>query len=570
MNKGEKNIMMKTARWLSKNLKQHRFRIFIIIFLNIVWSFLLVANSVIMKEFLDSALIKSREKFIQYACCLAGVLLLQLAISFVQRYLDERVKADTENTLTLQAYKALLRADYIEFSKHHTGEYINRMISDVVIIADGITGILPTMVGMLANLIFASIVLTMMEPKFSVMFLTGGAVVIALSWLFRKKMKALHILVREKNGEVQSFLQETLQNILVLRAFSAQNKAAVMCDGKLKEYKNARLKRVRFGNICNVGFGSVMDGAYLIGLVWCGLEIINGRITYGTLAAVLNLIGIILSPVAQFTGLMPKLFGMFASADRMIEMEQMEAEQINIESSKEKIQDIYQKMSCIQLDKVTFAYPGIEDLILEEADLVIRKGEHVAITGRSGTGKSTMFKLLLALCNKYSGEITLLTEDDTYDVTPSIRGIFTYVPQGNLLLSGSILDAIDLFHEEGKVYTKQEQKRIQEVCEIACASNFIEALPNGYETKLGEKGTGLSEGQIQRLAIARALYTDAPIILLDEATSALDLETEVQVLQNLKQLTNKTVLIVTHRKAALEVCNKIIELRDRKFYVLKE
>lgn len=563
-------VVRSTVEWLNVQLVGQKIKVLFITVLNILNGLSYIANAILTKELLDGALKKNGTHFFYSTMGLATVLILQLIIRYAQKYFDERVKSEIENTLKMHAYQKVMYADFSEVSKHHTGDYLNRMTSDTVVVAEGITSVFPTLIGMLTKLFFASIVLAKMEPKFAFVFLVGGGVVILLSYAFRRKLKQLHRKVQETDGDVRAFLQETLQNLVVLRAFSVQKKAEGIADGKMQTHKKARMKRIFFSNVCNLGFGGAMNGGYLFGLIWCGYGIMQGRITYGTLAAVLKLIDEILHPVSQVTGYLPKFYGMFASAERLMEMDEMEKETgVNERTSTEK-EEIYQKLKNIVVSNVSFSYPGKKQLVLNGAELSIKKGEQVAITGRSGIGKSTMFKLLLAIYSNYTGKIEFQCEKETYKVDASMRGMFTYVPQGNLLMSGTILDAIDLFHVEGVPYTDKERQEIQDACKIACADDFIEKLPQKYESFLGEKGAGLSEGQIQRLAIARAIYSKAPIILLDEATSALDLETEIKVLDNIKRLTDKTVIIVTHRKAALSMCNKIVEMRDERFYVVKE
>ncbi|MCD7845177.1 MAG: ATP-binding cassette domain-containing protein [Oscillospiraceae bacterium] len=205
-------------------------------------------------------------------------------------------------------------------------------------------------------------------------------------------------------------------------------------------------------------------------------------------------------------------------------------------------------------ENLTFIYDDGEEEVISGASFDVEKGEIVALTGISGIGKSTLLKILLGIYAPVSGRLYASCGEKQIDIGPATRRWFSYVPQGNMLMSGSIYEAVDFLHTAP--YTREQRERVERACQIACADEFIRELPNGYQTVLGEKGAGLSEGQMQRLAIARAVYRNAPVLLLDEVTSALDEDTEHRLLKNLKALGSQTVLIVTHRPAAMEICSK--------------
>ncbi|MCD8090103.1 MAG: ATP-binding cassette domain-containing protein [Clostridiales bacterium] len=303
------------------------------------------------------------------------------------------------------------------------------------------------------------------------------------------------------------------------------------------------MKRRTFSNICNVGFGAVMQGSYLFGLVWCGFGILNGTLTYGTLTAVMQLISQIRSPFANISGFVPQYYSMLASAERLIEIEKLPKEDSSAGEPPE--------FESLHAENITFIYDDGEEEVISGASFDIKKGEIVALTGISGIGKSTLLKILLGIFSPVSGR---LYGNGGIDMNAATRPWFSYVPQGNMLMSGSIYEAVDFLHSAP--YTREQKERVESACKIACADEFIRELPGGYNTVLGEKGAGLSEGQIQRIAIARAVYRNAPVLLLDEATSALDEDTERRLLKNLKEMGNQTVLIVTHRPAVLEICSK--------------
>ena len=285
----------------------------------------------------------------------------------------------------------------------------------------------------------------------------------------------------------------------------------------------------------------------------------EGRITYGTLTAVLQLIGQIQTPFANMSGIMPQFYSMLASAERLMEIEEYEedcsGEVKTLDEVKEFYRDDYQG---ITFENVSFTYKQMKEsdvapAVLRNLSMRVEKGDYIALTGHSGCGKSTTIKLLMCLYPLDEGECKLITTNGEETLTSEWRRLFAYVPQGNHLMCGSIRELIAF---SDKTRMNQDEK-IWKALEISCAKEFVSELEDGIDTMLGEKGQGLSEGQMQRLAIARAIFSECPILLLDEATSALDEITERTVLDNLKNMTDKSVLIVTHRMKALEICNKV-------------
>nr|MCR5207010.1 ATP-binding cassette domain-containing protein [Eubacterium sp.] len=254
-------------------------------------------------------------------------------------------------------------------------------------------------------------------------------------------------------------------------------------------------------------------------------------------------------------GLVPQYFTLLASAERLMELEQLPDE---AEADTEAVnpEEVYASLKEISFENISFSYD--RDIILDNTSLRVKKGDFIAIMGISGIGKSTLLKLLLGVFKVQDGEIKLICEDGEIPVSYETRRLFSYVPQGNFLLSGTLRENLTFINSGAG------DEEIAEAIRISCADEFIKTLPDGLETVIGERGIGLSEGQLQRLAIARSLLSNSPIILLDEATSALDEATEKRFLTNLKELNNKTCIIVSHKKAALEICNKHIEIVDSK------
>ncbi len=525
------------------------------IVLMIVIQMFLGASSVwfamLLRGALDGAVGKYRSVFWNYTVLAVLVVLLQISLRGFVRFLKEHGKAAIENALKKRLFHNLLHRDYGMVVATHSGEWMNRMTSDTTIVANGAIEILPSLAEMLVKMTGAFTMILVLEIRFAYVMIPGGVLMLLFTYMFRRRLKRLHKNVQETDGAFRVFVQEQLGSLPVLKAFTKENVAEDRALSKMNEHKKARMKRNHFSNFCNIGFAFAMRGMYLMGFIYCGYGILQGTISYGTLLAMIQLISQIQSPFANITGFMPRYYAMIASAERLME----------IEAYREDEEVLLQEpdFEKIQVSSVDFSYGEEGAKVLENISLTINRGDYVAFTGHSGCGKSTVMKLLLSLYQVDKGELFL--EDFAgkhVPVTSGTRGLFAYVPQGNLLMNGTIREVVTFGEEPAKV----DEEKLRRVLAISCVDDFISEMGEGIDTLLGERGAGISEGQMQRISIARALYSDRPVLLLDEATSALDERTEERLLNNLKNMTDKTVLIVTHRLKALEICNRVLDVNE--------
>ncbi len=508
-----------------------------------------VLGALLLRGLIDEAVDKNGQRFWLYAAAFGALTVLQLTLRAVCRHLHESCRASLENRFKRRLMKTLLYSNFSDVDKTHSGEWMNRITSDTVVLADGISSILPDVSGMAVKLALAVIMLSVLMPKLSLIVLPGGAILILFTLLFRKRLKTLHKGIQERDGSLRMFLTERLSSSVVVRAFGVQKEVLSEAEVKMNAHRDARMKRNAFSNVCNFGFGLAMQGAYFLAAIFCGYGILIKTVSYGTLIAVLQLISQIQSPFANLSGFVPKFYAAIASAERL-----MEAEGFAVDIDENDITDavkLYDSLSAVEFSGIDFCYPGDMEPVLRNFGMTVKKGEFVALTGHSGCGKSTVLKLMLSLYAPDSGSI-YLDIGDKIKLTAAHRALFSYVPQGNMLMSGSVREVITF----GKPCPNDET--IWNALKISCADEFVRELENGLDTLLGERGAGLSEGQMQRLAIARAVYSERPIMLLDEATSALDEPTEEKLLSNIRSMTDKTVLTVTHRSRAIEICDKEI------------
>lgn len=511
-----------------------------------------IAFAFILRRIINMAVQGASTGFRLAFVLLAGVIAAQIVLGAVSHFLSEYTTTTVENRFKQRLFMALLTGNYASVTAVHSGEWMNRLTSDTTIIAGGVTQIVPGLIGMLVRLFGALAAILWLEPRFFWVLVPGGAAMLALTYGFRKIMKRLHKNIREADGTLRVFLQERLESLLIVRTFAKEQQTAAQAASLMEKHKDARMKRSNFYNLCNIGFAGAMNGAYLLGIGFCGYGILTGTMSYGNLMAIMQLVGQVQNPFANITGYLPRYYAMLASAERLMEAETFETDSEHPLAEEKALEFYRTKLTALRLEHASFTYqPPVcaekeqppMPVVLKDIDLTIRKGEYIAFTGPSGCGKSTVLKLLMCLYPLDAGSRTLETTCGTQPLTAAWRSLFAYVPQGNQLLSGTIRDIVSF----GDTRKAQDDAGILRALRIACAEDFVQSLEKGLDTTLGEHGQGLSEGQMQRIAIARAVFSEHPILMLDEATSALDEATAQQLLENLRRMTDKTVLMVTHR-----------------------
>ena len=541
-----------TLQWLSAVTGRAKGLVGLLVVVQTVLSISSIAFAFVLRRITNMAVDGVQGGFWASLALLVGILLGQIVLSAAGRFLSEYTSAAVENRFKHRLFAALLTGNYASVTSVHSGEWMNRLTSDTTIIAGGVTQIVPGLIGMLVRLFGALAAILWLEPRFFWVLVPGGAAMLALTYGFRKILKRLHKNIQEADGTLRVFLQERLESLLIVRTFAKEQQTAAQADNLMEQHKAARMKRSNFSNLCNIGFAGAMNGAYLLGIGFCGYGILTGTMSYGNLMAIMQLVGQVQSPFANITGYLPRYYAMLASAERLMEAEAF-APDSEHPLAEEKVLEFYRtKLTALRLEHASFTYqPPVRaeeeqppmPVVLKDIDLTIRKGEYIAFTGPSGCGKSTVLKLLMCLYPLDAGSRTLETISGTQPLTAAWRSLFAYVPQGNQLLSGTIRDIVSF----GDPCKAQDDAGILRALRIACAEDFVQKLEKGLDTMLGEHGQGLSEGQMQRIAIARAVFSEHPILMLDEATSALDEATAQQLLENLRRMTDKTVLMVTHR-----------------------
>lgn len=543
-------------KWVVKAIGKHGWAVGLLCVFSAALSFAGVVQSLAMRNFVDQAAAGSLQGFLNWFGVYLTLIFFQLVGGALSGLMSNAVTLSVFNKIRGRCFSSILTRQYASLRGYHSGDYMQRLSNDSSVVASNAVGMLPGIVSMITQLLAAIACLGILQGRLVLVLLVSFVVMLAVAAPLRGIVRKHHIRVMKADGAVKSVLYEALDNLLIIRSFQAVKGVETRAAETMGNYRRVCMRQAAVSQVIHSGSSVALNVVYIIGLVWCGLGMVRGSISYGTFSAVWQLIGQITGPAMSVAGIVPQYAVMMASVERLQELDNLEPEKLNPDTDWQKVKEEFTQISC---NKLTFSYETKgpdQNAILHDLDFTIHRGDVIAITGESGIGKSTFLKLLLGIYSATEDSIAVCDREGRKTVLDAgARTMISYVPQGNFLMSGTIREAIH-FWQQGDV----DEEQMREACRIAEAEDFILNLEKGFDTELGERGAGLSEGQLQRLAIARAIYSGKPVLLLDEATSALDEQTEAKVLENLKELKNRTVIIVTHRKAALDICNRIVEM----------
>lgn len=536
-----------TLKWIFRFTKKYIPLVVIIAILSAAVSLSYVYLALLSKKVLDIATGNASGNMLYTTIGIIAVVILQIVVMGVEFSLKQATTGKLTVFLRNKLFSSISRKKYSQISNCHSGDLLNRLTSDCSVVISGVVGLIPSIASMAAKIIGGISALLMLDYRIALLILCCGFFVPALGRIINRKFKYLHKKVQESEGKSRSFMQESFENLAVVKTFSGEQSFYQKLNKYLLENYRFTMKRKTISMITSLGLYAFFTVGYYGVLLWGADGIKGGIITYGTLMAFLQLVQQLRAPLQNVSGIVPQYYSAIASAERLIEIEAICEDRPAV--SKEEITKLRDGFKTLEINNITFAYK--QENILNNLSFSIERGKITAITGESGSGKSTIFKLILGLFEAQKGNITY--NCDTV-IDTSMRGLFAYVPQGNMILSGTIRENLTLCNEE------IDEESIIEAVKAAEIYEFIKTLPKGLDTELSERGAGLSEGQLQRISIARALLTEAPVLLLDEATSALDEPTETKVLDNIKSISDKAVLFVTHRNTSLKVCDRIIHI----------
>ncbi len=527
---------------IQKSYKKLKLVLVFLSFISVILSLLAIFFAYFSKDVINAAIASNQNQFMLYAIIISSILLFNLILTTINRYLTAYYKSDLSKHLKSKYFDYILKAKTKPKTQEHSGVLMTYLESDIEIISNEVIDIIPKTLFYTTRFIGAFILLFILDALFSLIFVALGCLLVLMSRIIAKPMKKKHLKLQLARSDARSFMQESIENIDVIKSFQAEQRMSRLNIDKQENLFKSKLQKEVLNILSSTGLSVFFAFGYAFSIIFGAYRLQTG-LTVGGLLAMIQLVSHIQSPFNGISRIIPKYADLSASAQRLSILDQYEQEK--------PYHQIDEKFQSLTIKDLSFSYE--QDLVIDQLSLTIHNQEFIHILGKSGKGKSTLFKLLLGLIDPNDGHMSIKTDKKTYDISNQTRSFMTYVPQNFLILSGTIRDNLNLFET-------YDDKKIFKALQIAELDTFIKALPLGLDTVLKEKGQGLSHGQIQRLAIARSLLKPAPILLLDEITSALDKEIEINILRNIKALTDKTVIISSHKEIENELITKTIEL----------
>ena len=479
---------------------------------------------------------------------MGGLIVADFALSIASAWVRNILGIRAQNRMQQQLLDRLLRTEWDGRGRHHTGDIINRLEKDVNEVVNFLTETLPSTLGALCLFVGAFAYLYTLDAVLAWIIVVMLPVFVVLSKLYVKRMRGLNRQVRDFDSKVQSVLQETVLHRTLVKTLECSEAMVGKLENTQQTLRKHVVERTRFSVFSNFVLNFGFAGGYLLAFLWAAVRLSAHTLTFGGMTAFLQLVNRIQSPARSLTRLVPSFVSVFTAAERLMELEE--------EPLETQGEAIRLATPCgVRCEGVSYAYEGKERQVLRQLDFDFTPGSCTAILGETGAGKTTLVRLILALIKPQEGQLTVYDAHSAHRLSPLTRCNFVYVPQGNTLMSGTIRENLAMAN---RMATEEEMKA---ALRKACAE-FVFQLPQGLDTSCAELGGGLSEGQAQRIAIARALLRDRPVMLLDEATSALDADTEARLLRNMLSSHEKTILFITHRPAVIAYCDKVLKIGE--------
>ena len=475
---------------------------------------------------------------------MAGILALQILSNVAASWWESFITVEAQNGFRHSVFAHVLRSTRNGREAFHSGDTVNRLEEDIRVVVDLLCSRLPGAIVTLCQLVAASLFLLTLSPNLSWILIILMVAAVLGNRLFFRTLRRLTAAIRAKDSQVQAYMQENLLNRVVVLTLIGAERVLARLGLLQRDVRDNTVKRTNYNAVARTFMGLGFLSGYAAAFLWGVFGIRSGAVTYGMMTAFLQLVGQIQRPIAELAHHVPAFIHSLTSVERLMELEELPLEEhgspVHLEGAPE-----------IAIEHLTFGYAGQAEPVFKDFSYTFRGGEMTAITGHTGIGKSTLIRLILALLRPQEGTIRI----GGAAVSPDLRGNFMYVPQGNTLLSGTIRENLKLVAPEAT------DDQLREALELA-AAEFVFALPEGLDTPCSEKGGGLSEGQAQRIAIARGLLHNGGILVLDEATSAIDPSTEERLLQNLSARFHgrKTILFISHREAVTSAADAVLNI----------
>lgn len=556
--------MWEEIRWMFSYGKNYKKEIVFYTILGVFSTVMSLISSVASKELINIVTGIQTNRALEMAVLMVSMSLFSLLFNQAMSRITLKINIRIQNEIQADIFDKIIEVNWLDLSRYHGGDLLNRFSSDVGTVANSAIGWVPNLIINFFSFVATLCLILYYDPTMLFLTLANMPIMLLSSKVMMSRLRKYDMKVKEMNSEMMAFETETFSNIDSIKSFSLVHLFSDRLKGFQKRFKDVSLEY----NWFSIKYNTIIS---LLGMVvsfsfygWAVYRLWSGAINYGEMTLFLQQSGRLSSTFSALVSIIPSTISATISAKRLMEIIFLPKEPLDIKTS-EYLDRIQDKGFSLELEDVYFSYIQNKN-VLVSSDLKANPGEIVALVGPSGEGKTTMIRLFLGLITPNQGNAYLIDyQGKKYHLDASTRSLFAYVPQGNTIFSGTIAENLRMVKEDAS------DEEIIKALKSACAYEFVSRLEGGINAKIGARGQGLSEGQCQRIAIARALLREAPILLLDEATSALDVSTERKVLNNIMiNHPNKTCIVTTHRPSVLNMCQRVYRVMDTKLTVLSE
>ncbi|MBQ8228006.1 MAG: ABC transporter ATP-binding protein [Clostridia bacterium] len=551
--------LSKEWRWLLHYVSRYRLQMIIYVVLGVVSICMGLGSGVASKYLIDAVVSHNNDTIVTSAVFAISLAILQVVTGSAISRIASVVGTKISNEIREDIYEHIVFSHWEDISKYHSGELLNRIEGDVAALAGSVVSYIPGVFTKSAQFIGCLAVVLYYDPIMAVFAFLSSPFLLLTSKFSAKMMRKYNEQAREMNGKILSFYSESIQNIQTIKAFGMTKYYVTQLKNNLDLYRKLRLDHGKFSIVMSLCMSVIGLMVTYLCYGWGVWQLWQGAITYGTMTLFLQLSGQLSSSFSALVKLIPNAISIATAAGRVMELNDLPTEK-DIDGKKaESIRETAEKDGLhLRCDNLTYTYKNGTAPVVKNISFYADPGETIALVGPSGEGKTTILRLILGLVSPASGEMSMITQNgEKLTISDSTRRFCSYVPQDNAVFSGCIADNLRIVKPDA---TDDE---LIAALETADAWSFIKKLSDGIHTEIGERGVNFSEGQIQRISIARALLRNAPVLVMDEATSALDAQTEATVLANImKTYPNRTCVITTHRPSMLQYCKRVYRINE--------